>query len=54
MIVSNFLGVISKDEKPLVPGNEVLDSMIMVDECYAAAERFEMPWYEIKGMVNVQ
>jgi len=51
-IVANFIRVISNDEKPLVPGSDVLDSMTLVDECYAAATRFEMPWYEIPEMKN--
>jgi predicted dehydrogenase len=51
-IVANFIRVISNDEKPLVPGSDVLDSMSMVDECYATATRFEMPWYEIPEMKN--
>ena len=45
-IVANFIRVISNDEKPLVPGSDVLDSITMVDECYITATRFEMPWYE--------
>jgi len=45
-IVANFIRVISNDEKPLVPGSDVLDSITMVDECYTTATRFEMPWYE--------
>jgi predicted dehydrogenase len=51
-IVDNFIRVISHDEKPLVPGSDVLDSMAMVDECYAVATRFKMPWYEIPEMKN--
>lgn len=45
-IVNNFIRVISLGEKPLVPGSGVLDSMKMIDECYAKATPFEMPWYE--------
>jgi predicted dehydrogenase len=48
-IVTNFIRVVSKGEKPLVPGSDVLNSVSIVDECYAAATRFEMPWYEIPG-----
>lgn len=51
-IVANFLDVISKGEKPLVAGSDVLDSMEFIDECYEAASRFSMPWYEIAEIRN--
>jgi hypothetical protein len=51
-MVANFISVISNVEKPLVPGSDVLDSVSMVDECYAAATRFEMPWYETSEVKN--
>jgi len=51
-IVDNFISVISNGEKPLVPGCDVLDSTTMIDECYATATRFEMPWYEIPEVKN--
>jgi predicted dehydrogenase len=46
-VVTNFIDVVSRGEKPLVSGNDVLDSIEFIDECYAAATRFDMPWYEI-------
>jgi predicted dehydrogenase len=46
-MMNNFIRVILHDEKPLVPGSEVVDSISMTDECYASATQFEMPWYEI-------
>lgn len=46
-MVSNFIGAVSDGRKPLVSGSDVLDSIRFADECYAAATRFEMPWYEI-------
>jgi len=46
-IVTNFINVINKNEKPLVSGNDVLDSIQFIDECYEAASRFDMPWYEV-------
>lgn len=51
-MVTNFLDVISKGEKPLVSGADVLDSVEFIDECYEAASRFNMPWYEIPEMHN--
>lgn len=46
-IVTNFINVISKGEKPLVSGSDVQDSMELIDECYETASRFDMPWYHI-------
>jgi predicted dehydrogenase len=46
-VISNFINVITRGEKPLVSGIDILDSIIFIDECYSAATRLEMPWYEI-------
>lgn len=51
-IVSNFLGVICNEQKPLIQGSEVLESIEWIDECYEAATRFKMPWYEIAEIKN--
>lgn len=49
-VVTNFLDVITKGDKPLVSGADVLNSVRFIDECYEAAARFNMPWYEILEM----
>ncbi len=46
-IVTNFIQVVTAGEKPLVSGNEVLDSIEFIDECYKAATRLDMPWYKM-------
>lgn len=46
-VVSNFAGIIQDGRKPLVSGRDVLDSLEFIDECYAAARRFDMPWYRV-------
>jgi UDP-N-acetylglucosamine 3-dehydrogenase len=51
-IVSNFIKVVSNSEKPLVQGIDVLDSTTMIDDCYATATRFEMPWYNFPEVKN--
>jgi len=48
-IVGDFINVISKGGSPLIAGRDVLDSVEFIDECYAAATRFGMPWYGISG-----
>jgi predicted dehydrogenase len=46
-MVTNFINVVGKREKPLVSGCDVLESIKLIDECYDAAIGFDMPWYEI-------
>jgi len=45
-MVDNFLGVIGGKCDPLVPAREVVESIRLIDESYAAAERFDMPWVD--------
>ncbi len=45
-IVKNFLNVLSKNAKPFFSGEDVLNSVEWIDDCYAAATRFNMPWYD--------
>jgi len=51
-MVTNFLDVIRKREKPVISGADVLCSMEWIDECYEAASRFNMPWYDIPEIYN--
>jgi predicted dehydrogenase len=44
MIIDNFLEVVRGKTDPLIPAKEVIPSLQLIDECYAAAERFDMPW----------
>lgn len=44
--INNFIDVIRGRAEPLVAGSEVIDSIEFIDECYAAASPFEMPWYD--------
>ena len=50
--ITNLIQVIVAGEKPLIAGCDVLDSLEFVDECYAAATRFPMPWYETIGVLH--
>lgn len=45
-IVANFIDVVSKGARPLVPASEVILSIELIEECYRTARRFRMPWYE--------
>lgn len=43
-VVDNFLEVIDGTARPVVPGAAVLDSLELIDQCYALAKPFQMPW----------
>lgn len=45
-LVDNFIDVIINDAAPLISGEDVIASIELIDESYACAERFSMPWYE--------
>lgn len=44
-LVGNFLATIAGEAPPLVAGGDVLDSLVLLDECYERARHFEMGWY---------
>ena len=43
-VLDNFLAVIRNEEKPLVTGADVLDSLEFIARCYRESKRLEMPW----------
>jgi len=43
-MVDNFLDVVCGKSDPLVPATEVVGSIDLIEESYAAAKRFDMPW----------
>ncbi|MBI5351467.1 MAG: Gfo/Idh/MocA family oxidoreductase [Chloroflexi bacterium] len=52
-IITNFLDGIRYGEQPIIPGEDVLNSIEFVDECYQNATRFNMPWYSFAEVQNV-
>jgi predicted dehydrogenase len=52
-IVSNLVDVIRNDAAPLVPAREVIPSIELIQECYAQARRFNLPWYTDLELPNV-
>lgn len=52
-VITNFLNILTKGDQPLVSGNDVLESVELIDECYAVATRFSMPWYDRVEVKNV-
>jgi predicted dehydrogenase len=45
-LVDNFVQTLMGTAAPLIPAADVLPSIEWIDEAYAAASRFSMPWYE--------
>ena len=46
VVLDNFVDVLRSGQEPLVTGRDVALSVELIDECYAARSRFEMPWHE--------
>jgi predicted dehydrogenase len=46
VMVDNFLDVVRGGAQPLAPAASVLDSVVLIDECYAHRERYAMPWHD--------
>jgi predicted dehydrogenase len=46
IMIDNFLDVVGGTARPLVPASEVLDSVVLIDECYAKRARYVMPWHD--------
>jgi hypothetical protein len=51
-IVSNFIGVITQGDPPLIPAHEVLSSIELVEECYSKATPLDLPWRNVEGVLD--
>ena len=51
-IIKNFIEILSKNAKPLIPGNDVLNSIELINECYKKRKRFNLSWYESLERLN--
>lgn len=47
-IVANFIEVVAGRAEPLIPAESVLPALEVMEKCYEAATRLEMPWIEIE------
>jgi predicted dehydrogenase len=45
-LVRNFLNVLAGLEGPLVPADQVIPSIELIDEAYRTAKRISLPWYD--------
>ncbi len=46
LILSNFIDMVENHAEPLIAAEDVLDSISLLEESYASAKRFDMPWYD--------
>lgn len=46
VMMDNFLAVIRGAERALVPAADILDSVVLIDECYTRRQRYDMPWHD--------
>ena len=46
LLIDNFLNVITQGAPPLVSPGDVIDSIALIEECYARRARFAMPWHD--------
>lgn len=44
LMLADFLDAAATGHRPLVPAEDSLDTIQLIDECYQAATRFDMPW----------
>ena len=45
-VIDNFIKVVAGDEKSLISGTDVQDSIEIIEECYENRTRFKLPWYD--------
>ena len=46
-MLDNFVDVVRGQAAPLVPAQDVLPSIELIEECYKRAVRFRMPWLDV-------
>jgi predicted dehydrogenase len=52
-VMANFLSVVRGESEPVVPAAAVVDSIAMIEECYARREPYSMPWLPAFGEPGV-
>lgn len=48
-IIDDFLSAIALDANPLIPAEDVVDSIRLIEQCYAVRQPFAMPWNSAPG-----
>lgn len=51
-MIDNFLAVLRGTARPAVSGADVLNSVILISECYAHRQRYDMPWHDAWSRVT--
>ncbi|MCA9102348.1 MAG: Gfo/Idh/MocA family oxidoreductase [Planctomycetales bacterium] len=53
-MLGDFFAAAANGSKPLVPAEETIDAIRLIDECYQQATRFDMPWCDTWSKTNEQ
>lgn len=53
MLIENFLDVAGGEAEPFVPAASVQHSIELIEDCYEARERFDMPWFAPQSRLRV-
>ncbi len=48
-VIANFIDAIEHGSAPLIPARDVINSIDLIDDCYAQATPFDLPWYDVEG-----
>jgi predicted dehydrogenase len=48
-LIASFLSAMKNEGRPLIPAEEVMDSIELLEEAYKEARRFSLPWYDLQG-----
>ena len=52
-VLENFYAVIRGEAEVMLPAEDVVRSLELIDTAYQTARRFALPWYESLGVTNV-
>lgn len=45
-LIDNLIAIVAGTERPLIAGSDVIESLELIEECYAKRLRFPMPWHD--------
>ena len=51
-LIDDFLAASESGGRPLIPGDEVMDSIRLIEECYEVREPFHAPWYDAMAVAG--
>lgn len=51
-VIDDFLSAIAQNADPLITAGDVLDSIRLIERCYAVRQQFSMPWNSATGTTD--